>query len=487
MKCPNCGTEMKEGMLYCEKCGEDIHIVPDFEPELEQNIVQNLEPAIEEAAGESDRKKQADKAAEQAEKNAKRHTSLMWIGWIGLALLVIVFAVAGAAVMVYYSSSMQIRLAEQAVQKEHYEKAVAYYQRAMELEPADIDLLFSLADVYYRMNDKEQYAAILQEIIDNPYADEAQLESAYGKLIAVYRAQGDYQSINDMLLACSSDSVRAVYQSYIPQPPEFSVPAGVYDAVKALKLTADGDGTIYYTTDGSDPDTGSAVYDRPILLEDGSYRIRAVYVDENGVSSEIVEADYIVSVQEPTAPEVTPDSGEYNLPVQIEVTGDTSYVYYTTDGTIPTATSTHYTGPIYMKPGKNVYHFVRISNGVSSSVEERVYTLELFTDITPERACQAVMAYQYDAGKVLDTLGHYNETGAYYLYECQYVVHIGETDAGSDYYVIAETLIDMAGNRTETGNSYAVEAYTGNCYGLQTDGNGNFTLTELPAVTSEES
>ena len=33
---------MKEGTLYCEHCGEDIHIVPDFEPEIEYNMEQTL-------------------------------------------------------------------------------------------------------------------------------------------------------------------------------------------------------------------------------------------------------------------------------------------------------------------------------------------------------------------------------------------------------------------------------------------------------------
>ena len=28
--------------LYCEHCGEDIHIVPDFEPEVEYNMEQTL-------------------------------------------------------------------------------------------------------------------------------------------------------------------------------------------------------------------------------------------------------------------------------------------------------------------------------------------------------------------------------------------------------------------------------------------------------------
>ncbi len=39
---------MPEGSLYCEHCGEDIHIVPDFEPELERNIEQNINSILEE-------------------------------------------------------------------------------------------------------------------------------------------------------------------------------------------------------------------------------------------------------------------------------------------------------------------------------------------------------------------------------------------------------------------------------------------------------
>ena len=35
MKCPLCNAEIKEGSLYCEKCGEDIHIVPDYDPVIE--------------------------------------------------------------------------------------------------------------------------------------------------------------------------------------------------------------------------------------------------------------------------------------------------------------------------------------------------------------------------------------------------------------------------------------------------------------------
>ena len=38
MNCPKCGAEIEEGSLYCTVCGEDIHIVPDFESEVEQSM-----------------------------------------------------------------------------------------------------------------------------------------------------------------------------------------------------------------------------------------------------------------------------------------------------------------------------------------------------------------------------------------------------------------------------------------------------------------
>lgn len=42
MICPRCGHEISEDMLYCEKCGEEIQFVPDFEPEIEQSISDTL-------------------------------------------------------------------------------------------------------------------------------------------------------------------------------------------------------------------------------------------------------------------------------------------------------------------------------------------------------------------------------------------------------------------------------------------------------------
>ena len=46
MKCPKCGHELKEGHLICEICGEEIQIVPDFEPEIENSITETLSTLV---------------------------------------------------------------------------------------------------------------------------------------------------------------------------------------------------------------------------------------------------------------------------------------------------------------------------------------------------------------------------------------------------------------------------------------------------------
>ena len=48
MVCPSCGCEMAEGHLYCETCGNEIRIVPDFEPEIENSISEALSTVVEE-------------------------------------------------------------------------------------------------------------------------------------------------------------------------------------------------------------------------------------------------------------------------------------------------------------------------------------------------------------------------------------------------------------------------------------------------------
>lgn len=62
-----------------------------------------------------------------------------------------------------------------------------------------------------------------------------------------------------------------------------------------IELTVDElEATIYYTTDGSEPDINSSVYSMPILLEDGAITIKAFAIDSAGNVGEVVTLEYEV-------------------------------------------------------------------------------------------------------------------------------------------------------------------------------------------------
>lgn len=465
MKCPNCGAEMKEGRLYCESCGEDIHIVPDFEPELEHSIEQSLGRIVEEVA--------------QSDKQVKAFASIkkfrLIAGWSAIGAFSVLLIIGVVMLFQYFSSDYQVERARQAATKGKYEKAIQHYTRAMELDKLNVDLKFELAEVYFLKNNKTEYEYWLLSIVDDPNTDTEQLESAYGKLIAVYRARGEYQMINDMLLVCKNDAIKTAYHGYLAEPPQFSITPGEYNEVQALKLTVTGKGKIYYTINGGAPDENSDFYTAPILLENGTYRISAVFVNENGVYSEMSTAEYVIDVEELEAPEINLDGGEYSTPIYITVMNDTENIYYTTDGTEPTMDSQRYSSPIPMPLGVTNFRFARIETGRTSQIVERTYTFVLDTDLTAEAAVDKVREYSLAIGKIIDNSGHFDDTKACYQYQFLWVININDIN---DFYVVAEVLVDAEGIATKTGNHYAINAYTGNFYKLQIE-NETYTLVEV--------
>ena len=76
----------------------------------------------------------------------------------------------------------------------------------------------------------------------------------------------------------------------------------------------------------------------------------------------MVTKNYHIEIEDLSAPELRAVSGDYEFPINIEVT-DGYDVYYTTDDSDPTQNSTVYNGPIPMPLGKSVFRFIRIAEG----------------------------------------------------------------------------------------------------------------------------
>lgn len=469
MKCPNCGEELKEGYLYCEICGEDIHMVPDFEPEIEYSISETLSGIVEDVLEEVPKKHLT---GEKSGKGNKCKSIIIVSVVVGV--LLITALIAGSFVLKNYrynSVEYQVAQANAGVAAGNYEEAIRYYKRALELDPTSVTYRNALAELYALTGDEDTYVSCLIQILSLGYANEDEKAATYKKLIAFYKSKEDYVSINTLLNNTEDENIRTMYQEYLALPPEFSYQEGTYDEVVPLKLTSSIRGTIYYTLDGSVPNENSEVYTTPIFLETGYYEICALFVNEYGIKSEVVKKTYVIDVFKPVAPEVETYSGEYSRPEVITVVVPAeSTVYYTTDGTIPTNHSTPYTGPIPMPLGKSTYKFVTYNKeGVAGDCTTRQYELVLPTDFTVDMAIQKLVALMVETGKIQDATGTPVGLTGKYLYAFRYATEI--TGQG-EFYIISEVYEDAAGVQSYTGVHYAVDIYTQECFKVSKDASG---------------
>ena len=479
MKCPNCGTDMKDGDLYCEVCGEEIHIVPDFEPEIEYSITETLSGISEEVLEEVPDTGAASGTEDESRLKKKK---VVWIAVLVSAALLLIGSAAtvGAGIHNYHNNSVQYQIsqAQTCVASGDAQGAIDYYKRAVELEE-NIYLRFQLAALYEQNGQNQEYLDSLSFIISSPYTTEDELEVAYKYMIAYFRDKEDYASIHTLLINTENEAVRDMYEQYMADPPEFSYAAGAYAEVIPLKLSAGGKGTIYYTLDGTLPDESSEVYVTPIFLETGTYEISAMYVNEYGIASEVVAKTYIIDVLKPLAPDVETYSGEYTAPTMINVLipADCA-VYYTTDGSTPTDRSARYTGAIPMPLGKSIFKFITYNaEGVSGSCTTREYELILPTGFTVDMALAGIREELVLSGRLLDTEGTAagNIPGRYL-----YVFQSAQTLSGAgDFYILAEIYEDAAGGQNNTGILYAVGIYTGSYYQLSWDSSGKPVLEPI--------
>ena len=482
MKCPHCGNELKEGHLICEKCGEEIQIVPDFEPEIENSITETLSTLAALQEGEDIQEMpQEDEGEEDADiqetDEASESGRKIWVVSSLIILLVVALISYGAYAYHIRTVDYQIDKAREYAANASYAEAIACLENAYKSNPDVAQLLFLEADYYYLQQDNPSAVRVLYRIIEKgtfPYED---LEEAYNKIITIYANQGMYGQINELLRSCPEIEIVNMFQNYMAMEPEFSYVEGSYAEVIPLKLSSNTAGTIYYTTDGTKPSRNSSIYTAPLFLESGEYTISAFFVNDYGIESGIVSKTYMINLSVPRAPEIELYSGEYTEPTMITVEGvEGCSVYYTTDESEPTVDSVPYTGPIPMPLGKTLFKFVNISEeGVSSEVTARTYTLTLKGAIPTTQAVSNLVTYLVEIGYLEDAEGHNNRQSGTLSYRFSSVLR---TKDGKDCYTINEYYDDGTGVQNRTDKVFLVNIYTGEAARLAYDDNGEFVAVD---------
>ncbi|MDE5909256.1 MAG: chitobiase/beta-hexosaminidase C-terminal domain-containing protein [Lachnospiraceae bacterium] len=489
MKCPNCGCEMAEDHLYCEKCGMEIQMVPDFEPEFENSIIETLSTVAEEIEGNSQVLEMANKENEVRIKKDRKKKSPSFLSkergknWLLASLITfIVVTVAAAYVIVFmyhrFSVTYQIEQARKYAEMQEFEEAISYLERARQLKDDSADIVLMESNYYYQMGEKQMAADILIQLVERGKLEYEDKERAYESIIYIYDEEGRYQEINSLLISCGDADIMNHFQQYMAMTPEFGYESGNYDKVITLKITANTTGKIYYTLDGSNPDEESEVYKSPLFLESGEYQVAAVFVNDYGIKSEIARSWYIINLIAPDPPEVLLYSGTYHMPTKIEVIiPEEGTVYYTIDGSNPTKDSLKYTEPIQVPLGKTNFKFVTISEeGVSSEIISRSYDFSFETDVTIEKAVENVKQALLERKVLLDLQGHAHGIEGKYVFN--YVTIEKISDLGY-YYVLNECIEDVSGTRQMTDRLYAVDVYTGVPNRLIYDENGQMGLISL--------
>jgi hypothetical protein len=133
-------------------------------------------------------------------------------------------------------------------------------------------------------------------------------------------------------------------------------------------FTISGTGTIYYTTDDTEPTTSSPTYSSAITLTDGITVIKAIAKD--GTNYESLVASYEISVCD--APIISFES--VSSLVTITSTTEGSTVHYTTDESTPTALSEGYSSPFSISTTTTIKAITIKPGTISSSVTEMTFS-----------------------------------------------------------------------------------------------------------------
>jgi len=170
-----------------------------------------------------------------------------------------------------------------------------------------------------------------------------------------------------------------------PSPtPAFSPTPGTYSPSQTVTISdANPNAVIYYTTNGTTPTTSSAVYSGPIQVT-ATTTIEAIAAVSGYNNSYVANGLYTILPQAPS-PAFTPAPGTYSSPQSVSLSdaNASATIYYTTNGTTPTTSSSVYSSPIQVSATTTIEAIAVVGGDGNSPVSVGTYTINLPAAATP--------------------------------------------------------------------------------------------------------
>ncbi len=174
---------------------------------------------------------------------------------------------------------------------------------------------------------------------------------------------------------CHYKAEEIVAKLEIVKTPAFSVESGAVDSGTSVTISCSTEGAkIYYTKDGSAPTASSTEYTAAISITE-AVTIKAIAVKNGMNDSAVASASYTIKGTVAT-PAFSVAAGEVTSGTIVTITCATegSKIYYTTDGSAPTASSTEYTAAISITEAVTI-KAIAVKDGMNdSAVASTSYT-----------------------------------------------------------------------------------------------------------------
>ncbi len=526
MICPKCGNKCDDKLMFCNTCGTKLKtfvngyeefLVPE---EMEQESIEiQAKPIVTEAiviSGDSDtatikEERKIKKATPKLESELldgeiddvmeKKSTSTKSKYTNGKysssdknnkktkksgKKIAIIIAISITAVLITIFTTIAIKKNSMTKKFNHYYNQGTVYFNAQNYKDARTQFYTASNNAVTKEQRVKAYVMVYksdsiiggydEEEIDFLEAliaiDDSNIEY-YKELIVLYQ-NNDMNSKIQPLIASAPSSMREELTNYNGTIPVANYKEGVYRNPINVELSSSNDVTIYYTTDGSNviESETKQEYSMPIkLAKEGIYTIRAYSVTKSGKASKEMTVKYTLEFIKVDEPSINLDSGKYTDEQKIEVTADSDCtVYYTTDGTTPTAKSKKYKEPIEMPKGDSLYYFVAInSEGVASNITTRVYNFIPQYTISYDQALDSIRYYISD----IDAEFNEADNGDVVYFEFKEIKEIEE----KEYYIISC-------QRTTKKNKKkyalcAVSCDDGVCYKALSNDESGYDLTEF--------